>query len=58
MLRDLIYFSLLTNMQEEEIKDKAAKIEYAEKRLMTLNLELKVSFRPLHHPETICLHVY
>ena len=58
MLRGLICFSLLTNMQEEEIKDKAAKIEYAEQRLMTLNLELKVSFGLLKHPETICLHAY
>lgn len=31
-------------MQEKEIKDKAAKIEYAEQCITTLNLELKVSF--------------
>ena len=36
-------FSLSINMQEEEIKDKAAKLEYAEQCLTTLKLELKVS---------------
>lgn len=35
--------SLLMDMQEEEIKDKAARIEYAEQCLTTLKLELKVS---------------
>ena len=58
MSQGLICFSLLMNMQEEEIKDKAAKIEYAEQRLTTLSLELKVSFGLLHHPETICVHTY
>lgn len=29
-------------LQEEEIKEKAAKLEQAEQRLSTLNLELKV----------------
>lgn len=31
-------------MQEEELKDKARKIEYAEQCLTTLKLELKVSW--------------
>lgn len=37
----------LINLQEEEIKEKNAKIEYAEQRLTTLSLELKVSFETL-----------
>ena len=35
-------------MQEKEIKDKAAKIEYAEQCITTLNLELKVSLLDLY----------
>lgn len=34
-------------MQVEEIKDKAAKLEYAEQCLTTLKLELKVNFLDL-----------
>lgn len=33
----------LVKLQEEEIKEKASKLEQAEQRLTTLNLELKVS---------------
>ncbi len=36
-------------MQEEEMKDKAAKLEYAEQCLTTLKLELKVSVFDLFH---------
>ena len=39
-------------MQEKEIKDKAAKIEYAEQCMTTLNLELKVSFLDLYIMQT------
>lgn len=34
-------------LQEEEIKNKASKVEQAEQRLTTLNLELKVSFHAM-----------
>lgn len=45
------------DVQEEEIKDKAAKIEYAEQCLTTLKLELKVGF--LHSwRNTVEHHVY
>ena len=45
------------DVQEEEIKDKAAKIEFAEQCLTTLKLELKVSF--LHSwRNTVERHVY
>jgi len=39
--------------QEDEARDKAARIEHAEKRLATLTLELKVGHYdiPLHYSE-------
>lgn len=37
-------FSVSIEPQEDEIKDKGAKIERAEQRLTTLSLELKVNF--------------
>lgn len=45
----IVFLLLVMNLQEEEMKDKASKIEYAEQRLTTLSLELKVSFGLLHH---------
>lgn len=38
------------NMKEDEIKEKSAKIEYAEQCLTTLKMELKVNFSL----ETLC----
>lgn len=41
------------DMQEEELKDKAAKIDYAEQCLTTLKLELKVRFNVSHYRELL-----
>lgn len=41
-------FDLSINTQDEEVKEKAAKLEYAEQCLTTLKLELQVSFLDLY----------
>lgn len=38
------YLKFVFMMQEDELKDKAARIEQAEQHLTTLRLELKVNF--------------
>ena len=43
--KGLFFLFFADNLQEEEIKDRAGKIEHAEQRLTNLSLELKVSFR-------------
>ena len=46
---------LLIELQEEEIKDKAVKIERAEQRLTTLSLEMKVRFLLLSLQTCSCI---
>lgn len=43
-LKCFYYCCLSMKLQEVEVKDKTAKIEHAEQRLTTINLELKVIF--------------
>lgn len=43
----ILKLSSFMKLQEEEIKDKAYKLEHAEQRLATLTLELRVSFYSL-----------
>lgn len=50
--------SLLTNLQDEEIKDRTAKIEYAEQCLATLKLELKVRILfPFVQKQMMCCYL-
>ncbi|CAN1229555.1 hypothetical protein LINGRAPRIM_LOCUS1387 [Linum grandiflorum] len=41
---EAVYLILFICLQEEEIKERSSRIEFAEQRITTLNLELKVCF--------------